>query len=104
LVFAALQISYITCGFQDPGIITPSFEINLGEREYCSKCGAMKGGVHCNICDVCVEGLDHHCGFIGKCVGKKNLMSFYALLVSFFLGVIIIVLTLAWSTFLIKKP
>ena len=27
---------------------------------------------HCPWCDVCIEGHDHHCKMIGKCVGKHN--------------------------------
>lgn len=32
---------------------------------------------HCYDCGVCVEGYDHHCPWIGKCVGRKNLFAFY---------------------------
>ena len=27
---------------------------------------------HCPWCDACVEGHDHHCKMIGKCIGKNN--------------------------------
>lgn len=32
---------------------------------------------HCYDCDVCVEELDHHCVWTGKCVGKGNIIVFY---------------------------
>ena len=32
---------------------------------------------HCDKCGICVEGHDHHCAWIGKCVGKNNSISFY---------------------------
>ena len=32
---------------------------------------------HCDKCGLCVEGHDHHCAWIGKCVGKNNSISFY---------------------------
>jgi hypothetical protein len=32
---------------------------------------------HCNICDYCCEKFDHHCPWIGVCVGKKNYFSFF---------------------------
>ena len=31
---------------------------------------------HCEICDVCVRGFDHHCIFFGKCIASNNLTSF----------------------------
>ena len=33
--------------------------------------------IHCDECDVCVEGHDHHCPWTSKCIGKNNLYSFY---------------------------
>lgn len=33
--------------------------------------------VHCDHCDCCVLGYDHHCGVLGTCIGKKNLTAFY---------------------------
>lgn len=32
---------------------------------------------HCEDCDVCVMGLDHHCPWTSKCIGKKNICYFY---------------------------
>ena len=29
-------------------------------------------GAHCPDCDVCIEGYDHHCPWMGTCIGKKN--------------------------------
>ena len=31
---------------------------------------------HCSICKCCVLDLDHHCVFIGKCVGAGNMGRF----------------------------
>ena len=31
---------------------------------------------HCAVCGVCVDEIDHHCIFFGKCIAKNNLDSF----------------------------
>jgi len=35
-------------------------------------------------CDVCIIGHDHHCPWIGKCVGEENLVAFYLFLAATF--------------------
>ena len=35
---------------------------------------------HCNYCGVCIEKIDHHCIWMGKCVSKNNLFYFYAMI------------------------
>jgi hypothetical protein len=32
---------------------------------------------HCYDCGVCVNELDHHCPWTGKCIGKKNISQFH---------------------------
>jgi len=49
---------------------------------YCRVCKIVKNPntqtYHCSTCDLCVEGFDHHCPWVGKCIGKGNLYYFYA--------------------------
>eukprot|EP00930_Biecheleria_cincta_P057401 TRINITY_DN43345_c0_g1_i1.p1 TRINITY_DN43345_c0_g1~~TRINITY_DN43345_c0_g1_i1.p1 ORF type:complete len:260 (-),score=14.70 TRINITY_DN43345_c0_g1_i1:93-872(-) len=49
----------------------------------CGTCKLVqpKGCVHCQFCKVCIEGHDHHCPWMGKCIGAKNLHAFYTFLV-----------------------
>ena len=38
---------------------------------------------HCNTCGCCIVDLDHHCPWMGKCIGQDNLKSFYLTMVLF---------------------
>jgi hypothetical protein len=33
---------------------------------------------HCKYCNICIEQYDHHCPWLSKFIGKKNLRLFYA--------------------------
>ena len=51
-------------------------------EDYCIKCQIIQrsGTIHCLICNECVEGFDHHCFWINKCIGMKNKKYFYQLI------------------------
>ena len=92
--------SAIRGGFTDPGILTRQNEdyfyntnrpillyvinrhiINLN---YCYTCCLYlpPRKSHCALCDNCVERFDHHCIWLGTCVGKRNYKFFYLLISS----------------------
>ena len=70
--------------FSDPGIIKKNSGRLVDEEKgidflKCKFCGIINETTyHCEDCDVCIDGYDHHCGVIGKCIGGKNLVAFYA--------------------------
>lgn len=38
--------------------------------------------IHCLECGVCIEEFDHHCPWIGKCVGRDNILFFHCFVIS----------------------
>ena len=85
-------------GTSDPGIIErnneyafyenrkSSIKINIKGHmvnlNYCYTCFHFRPPrtSHCAECDNCVEKFDHHCLWMGTCVGKRNYRYFYIVL------------------------
>ncbi|WWC87072.1 uncharacterized protein L201_001958 [Kwoniella dendrophila CBS 6074] len=64
---------------------------NNGEIRWCKKCKGWKPDRchHCRHCEQCVLKMDHHCPWVGTCVGYHNYKPFflfinYALLLSIY--------------------
>lgn len=107
LFVLVLQISLYTCCFlKNPGYIK-NVKISFEEESAitCEKCFAVErqDAFHCSRCDVCIEEYDHHCVWIGKCVGKRNYVVFYCFVVCTMLYFVVIILVCGLFKFTNRK-
>ena len=105
ILLATLATLTITA-LSDPGIVPKRTDAELEReggangRRMCVWCNVEKlpRMHHCYECNACIEELDHHCPWTGKCIGKKNIFYFrsYLFLLT---GLIVYVVgtTLIWA-------
>lgn len=98
---------FVKIGISSPGLASsseePGLQMKITDR-YCIPCRVVRepGTRHCYYCDVCIYKYDHHCPWVGKCIGRDNLCMFYVFLLSVTCLMTLLVLsTLSASKFVI---
>ena len=83
-------ILYFWLSFSDPGKMVRQHKdlldiVDRGEEieNFCPNCLVRKTyrSMHCLICQKCVDEFDHHCFWVGNCIGKNNYTLFFIFLV-----------------------
>lgn len=81
--------SFLRCSCTDPGLVPQDWQLlhrssaetssnfrqwQAGEISWCAKCKAPRPerAHHCSVCQQCVMRMDHHCPWVGNCVGFGN--------------------------------
>jgi len=82
--FGASTYLLTDVSLRDPGIClhkeipatVPSSE--AGQWRWCDFCQVYQppDGSHCPDCNVCIAGYDHHCVWMGTCIGRRNYRQF----------------------------
>ena len=105
IISGIVFVLYFILSFSDPGkMINYQYKSLLdivekgGEVEnFCPYCLVQKTyrSLHCLVCQRCIEEFDHHCFWVGNCIGKRNYTLFFAFLIYILLNTLFnVVLTI----------
>ena len=107
----------IKVSFSDPGILLRFplkkniiedkkdrriFQLGYIQKyKFCSSCMIVRPlrSTHCGDCNNCVEKFDHHCPWIGSCVGKRNYKYFFGFLLNLNILLCLIIIFCLYNIF-----
>lgn len=96
----SLFLFFVYISTSDPGIVKSDLLTNdwvyliengANLNKFCPYCKIMKINSlkHCHECHHCIIDFDHHCNWIGNCVGSKNQKSFIFFLITLIFNLVI---------------
>mmetsp|Transcript_2418 Transcript_2418/g.3417 ORF Transcript_2418/g.3417 Transcript_2418/m.3417 type:complete len:218 (+) Transcript_2418:80-733(+) len=103
LLLCATIFAYSATACSNPGIVLKDSNQSAEQAESNSnECGICKikrapGTQHCYFCETCCSELDHHCPWIGKCVGKENIFCFNVFVCLLAVLIVFVALTGLWK-------
>lgn len=111
-------ILYLICFFKNPGIPpkelwienyfknrnSTSISDDGDSYRICNICKIVRRNKdntqHCEECNICIKGVEHHCSWISKCISSKNKKLYFVFLISTFLLLLYFILALVSLIFI----